>query len=261
MTMPARAGAANSREDARTRRRGRRRIVEMVAQGLTARKVLTARGDRERRRGRPRSRGLGQLHAPPRGRGRRGRPRPRPRRRSSRRRAKDAVLLAAIRPNGTDQVWDLEEVGGVQTVLETLCPACIHGALTVSGRTVGDLIADAPSPPTAGSSAPARRPGQERARPHHPARLAGAGRLHRQGCRRRLGATPILRARPGLRRRGRGHRGLGTGEITGRRDRAARDGARAAGPARYSPPASSRRSTEPGWAVRSPWSPTASCPG
>ena len=34
---------------------------------------------------------------------------------------KDAALLAAIRPNGTDQ-WGLEEVGGYQAVLKTLAP-------------------------------------------------------------------------------------------------------------------------------------------
>lgn len=56
---------------------------------------------------------------------------------------RDAVQLAAIRPNGTDQVWDLDRVGGVQTVLRTLLPR-LHGeALTVSGRTVAELAADA----------------------------------------------------------------------------------------------------------------------
>ncbi|MEU0156685.1 dihydroxy-acid dehydratase [Micromonospora fulviviridis] len=52
---------------------------------------------------------------------------------------RDAVQLAAIRPNGTHQVWDLEEIGGVQTVLRTLLPRLHAHALTVSGRTVAEL--------------------------------------------------------------------------------------------------------------------------
>lgn len=58
-------------------------------------------------------------------------------------RGRDAVQLAAIRPNGTDQVWDLDEIGGVQTVMRTLLPRLHSGALTVSGRTVGELAAEA----------------------------------------------------------------------------------------------------------------------
>ncbi|TQM43763.1 dihydroxy-acid dehydratase [Pseudonocardia cypriaca] len=58
----------------------------------------------------------------------------------------DAVQLAAIRPNGTDQVWDLERVGGAQAVVRALLPR-IHGdALTVTGRTVAELAAQAPDP-------------------------------------------------------------------------------------------------------------------
>ncbi|WP_235624133.1 dihydroxy-acid dehydratase [Mycolicibacterium goodii] len=48
----------------------------------------------------------------------------------------DAVQLAAIRPNGAHQVWDLDEVGGVQTVMRTLLPRLHGDALTVDGRTV-----------------------------------------------------------------------------------------------------------------------------
>jgi dihydroxy-acid dehydratase len=52
---------------------------------------------------------------------------------------KDAVQLAAIRPNGTDQVWDLEAVGGTQAVMRALAPR-LHGqAMTVSGKTVSEL--------------------------------------------------------------------------------------------------------------------------
>ncbi len=56
-------------------------------------------------------------------------------------RARDAVQLAAIRPNGPDQVGDLDEAGGVQTVMRTLLPRLDAGALTVSSRTVGELAA------------------------------------------------------------------------------------------------------------------------
>ncbi|MGK3209276.1 dihydroxy-acid dehydratase [Amycolatopsis sp. MEPSY49] len=56
----------------------------------------------------------------------------------------DTAQLAAIRPNGTDQVWDLERVGGVRAVLRTLLPRLHGDALTVSGRTVAELSGDAP---------------------------------------------------------------------------------------------------------------------
>ena len=56
---------------------------------------------------------------------------------------KDAVQLAAIRPNGNHQVWDLDAIGGVQTVMRTLLPRLNADALTVSGRTVADLANDA----------------------------------------------------------------------------------------------------------------------
>lgn len=49
-----------------------------------------------------------------------------------------AVQLAAIRPNGAHQVWDLEEVGGVQTVMRTLLPRLHGSALTVDGLTVAE---------------------------------------------------------------------------------------------------------------------------
>jgi dihydroxy-acid dehydratase len=58
----------------------------------------------------------------------------------------DAVQLAAIRPNGADQVWDLERVGGARAVMRALLPR-LHGeALTVTGRTVAELAAQAPGP-------------------------------------------------------------------------------------------------------------------
>ncbi|MGQ4436387.1 MULTISPECIES: dihydroxy-acid dehydratase [unclassified Streptomyces] len=59
---------------------------------------------------------------------------------------KDAVQLAAIRPNGTHQVWDLEGVGGAQATLRALLPRLHRDALTVSGRTVAELAEQAPAP-------------------------------------------------------------------------------------------------------------------
>jgi dihydroxy-acid dehydratase len=49
-----------------------------------------------------------------------------------------AVQLAAIRPNGDHQVWDLEEVGGVQTVMRALLPRLNGESHTVDGRTVAE---------------------------------------------------------------------------------------------------------------------------
>lgn len=48
----------------------------------------------------------------------------------------DAVQLAAIRPNGNHQVWDLDGIGGIQTVMRTLLPRLHGDALTVDGSTV-----------------------------------------------------------------------------------------------------------------------------
>jgi dihydroxy-acid dehydratase len=47
-----------------------------------------------------------------------------------------AVQLAAIRPNGSHQVWDLDGIGGVQTVMRTLLPRLHGDALTVDGCSV-----------------------------------------------------------------------------------------------------------------------------
>ncbi|WP_021593707.1 dihydroxy-acid dehydratase [Actinomadura welshii] len=62
------------------------------------------------------------------------------------RKGKDAVQLAAIRPNGSHQVWDLERVGGAQAVLRALLPRLHRDALTVSDRTVAELAERAPRP-------------------------------------------------------------------------------------------------------------------
>ncbi|GAB3569297.1 dihydroxy-acid dehydratase [Amycolatopsis endophytica] len=61
-------------------------------------------------------------------------------------RGRGARQLAAIRPNGAHQVWDLDRVGGVRTVLRALAPRLRTGALTVSGSTVAELIADVAGP-------------------------------------------------------------------------------------------------------------------
>ncbi|GAA3527501.1 dihydroxy-acid dehydratase [Amycolatopsis ultiminotia] len=57
---------------------------------------------------------------------------------------RDTTQLAAIRPNGADQVWDLERVGGVRAVLRTMLPLLHRDALTVTGRTLAEHAADAP---------------------------------------------------------------------------------------------------------------------
>lgn len=49
-----------------------------------------------------------------------------------------AVQLAAIRPNGDHQVWDLDDIGGVQTVMRTLLPRLHGDARTVDGTTVAE---------------------------------------------------------------------------------------------------------------------------
>jgi len=59
---------------------------------------------------------------------------------------KDAVQLAAIRPNGVHQVWDLERVGGTQAAMRPLLPRLHGDALTVSGRTIAELAVEAPDP-------------------------------------------------------------------------------------------------------------------
>ncbi|MFD2416598.1 dihydroxy-acid dehydratase [Amycolatopsis pigmentata] len=57
-----------------------------------------------------------------------------------------AKQLAAIRPNGAHQVWDLDRVGGVRTVLRALESRLRTDALTVAGVTVAELIAGATEP-------------------------------------------------------------------------------------------------------------------
>ncbi len=145
MTMPGSAPVRANSEKMRERAAAAgRRIVEMVAEGLTARKVLTPQaianavevalavgGSVNCMRHLAAVANEADLDLDLTA--------------IFEEKGKDAALLAAIRPNGTDQVWDLEEVGGCQAVLKTLAPRLHTGALTVSGRTVGDLITDAPA--------------------------------------------------------------------------------------------------------------------
>jgi dihydroxy-acid dehydratase len=56
---------------------------------------------------------------------------------------RDAVQLAAIRPNGAHQVWDLDAIGGIQTVMRTVLSRLHGDALTVDGITVAERAANA----------------------------------------------------------------------------------------------------------------------
>lgn len=56
---------------------------------------------------------------------------------------RDTELLAAIRPNGADQIWDLERVGGAHTVLRTLLPTLHGSALGATGRPLSETVEDA----------------------------------------------------------------------------------------------------------------------
>ncbi|MBY4213645.1 dihydroxy-acid dehydratase [Rhodococcus fascians] len=49
---------------------------------------------------------------------------------------RDAVQLAAIRPNGAHQVWDLDDIGGISTVMRTLLPRLHGDAMTIDGTDV-----------------------------------------------------------------------------------------------------------------------------
>jgi dihydroxy-acid dehydratase len=51
-------------------------------------------------------------------------------------------LLAAIRPNGDGLIEELEHAGGARAVLKRLEPLLARDALTVTGRTLGEELAD-----------------------------------------------------------------------------------------------------------------------
>ncbi len=144
MTMPGSAPVRANSDKMRERAAAAgRRIVEMVAEGLTARKVLTADAISNavevalavggsvncmRHLAAVANEADHDHDLTP----------------QFEEKGKDAVQLTAIRPNGTDQVWDLEAVGGCQAVLKALTPRLHTEALTVTGRTVAELTAAAP---------------------------------------------------------------------------------------------------------------------
>jgi dihydroxy-acid dehydratase len=51
-------------------------------------------------------------------------------------------LLAAIRPNGDGLIEEFEHAGGARAVLKRLEPSLDVGALTITGRTIGEELAD-----------------------------------------------------------------------------------------------------------------------
>ncbi|MCY1157115.1 MAG: hypothetical protein MOP51_135 [Citricoccus sp.] len=54
--------------------------------------------------------------------------------------------LTAVRPSGPDSIEDLEAAGGGRGVMTQLQPVLDLGAVTIEGRTVGEVLQDAPSP-------------------------------------------------------------------------------------------------------------------
>ncbi|NLU75349.1 dihydroxy-acid dehydratase [Streptomyces sp. HNM0575] len=66
-------------------------------------------------------------------------------------------LLAAVRPNGPDSIEEFEAAGGAAAVLRGLGDLLHTGAVTVTGRTLGEDLADAP-PPDGRVIRPADRP-------------------------------------------------------------------------------------------------------
>ncbi len=51
-------------------------------------------------------------------------------------------MLTQIRPNGPDRIEDLDAAGGVRAVMQRMGPLVDGGALSVSGRTVGEVLAE-----------------------------------------------------------------------------------------------------------------------
>ena len=111
-------------------------------------------------------------------------------------------LLCDLKPGGQFVAPDLYEAGGVPLVMSRLKEAGLlhEDAITVTGRTVGE-IADA-ARETAGQRVvrPLERPDQADRRSGDPARQPRAGGLRRQA--RRARAAPPIRARARVRVRG-----------------------------------------------------------
>jgi dihydroxy-acid dehydratase len=60
--------------------------------------------------------------------------------------AASTPVLVGVRPSGPRLLSELEEAGGVQTLLRALGPLLDHEALTVTGRTLGEELEHAPEP-------------------------------------------------------------------------------------------------------------------
>jgi len=58
-------------------------------------------------------------------------------------------LLCAVKPNGPRRIEDLDEAGGTQAVMKRLEALLDRGQMTVTGRTVGEQLADFEFPPAA----------------------------------------------------------------------------------------------------------------
>ena len=171
---------------------------------------------------------------------------------------RDAVQLAAIRPNGPHQVWDLEDIGGVQTVLRTLLPRLNGDALTISGKTVAEL-ASAAQPADGVVLRELTNPVKDEpgliilrgslAPDGSIVKVAGVGKARRQ-----FTGPPVslpMRTRPSLLwQAATSNRAMSSSCVAW---------GPAAAPEPYSQPASSLPSTEPDSAVRLPSSPMASC--
>lgn len=59
-------------------------------------------------------------------------------------RAEDAALVCAVRPNGPHSVGELEEAGGARGVMKQISSRLDNSALTVSGKTVAEVLEQAP---------------------------------------------------------------------------------------------------------------------
>ena len=113
----------------------------------------------------------------------------------------DVPALSAVRPNGEDSIEQFEDAGGAHALLKQLEPVLDTSAMTVTGATVADNLADRRRPRRRGHPA-ARPPVLRQARDRRPARLAGARERDPEARRSRAGPPePRHRAGDRLRRR------------------------------------------------------------
>ena len=61
-------------------------------------------------------------------------------------RAEDASLVCRVRPNGPHSVGELEEAGGARGAMKQISSRLDTSAVTVSGKTVADILDEAPPP-------------------------------------------------------------------------------------------------------------------